>query len=136
MTPSERVLVDTTAFYALYSPTDQFHNQATAACEQLIGQDRELWTTSYALVETIALLHRRLGFSVASQFEVWRQANVEVFWVDDMAHDAAWAQLMAHEGSGLSLVGWTTVMASRQLGAPVFAFDRGFASQGLSVLPG
>ena len=58
----ERVLIDTSAFYALLAATDLFHTRASAAFERLLDGEQGLWTTSYTLVETVALLHRRLGF--------------------------------------------------------------------------
>ena len=66
----ERVLIDTSAFYALRSATDLFHNRASVAYERLLDREQELWTTSYTLVETVALLHRRLGFEVVSEFRI------------------------------------------------------------------
>ena len=39
MVPPERVLIDTSAFYALRSATDLFHNRASVAYERLL--DRE-----------------------------------------------------------------------------------------------
>ena len=60
----DRVLVDTSAFFALCSASDLFHSKASLAYERLIDREQELWTTSYTLVETIALLHRRLSFEV------------------------------------------------------------------------
>ncbi len=42
---------------------------------------------------------------------------------------------MADRGRSLSFVDWTTVVASHEVGAPVFTFDGGFANQGLPVLP-
>ena len=66
MATPERVLVDTSALYALRSEADLFHHRARAAFEYLMDEGEELWTTSYALVEIVALLHRRLGFGVVS----------------------------------------------------------------------
>ena len=54
----ESVLVDTSAFYALISATDEFHGRARAAYERLLDRDQGLWSTSYVIVETIALVHR------------------------------------------------------------------------------
>ncbi len=42
---------------------------------------------------------------------------------------------MALEGRGLSFVDWTIAVASREMGAPVFTFDSGFANEALPVLP-
>lgn len=132
----ERVLIDTSAFYALHSVSDLFHNRARIALERLIDRELELWTTSYTLVETVALLHRRLGFEVVSKFSKWRRSNLEVFWIDSQVHDEAWDRFTADQGRSLSFVDWTTVVASYQMGVPpVFTFDGGFANEGLPVVP-
>ena len=136
MASPERVLVDTSAFYALLSGTDLFHTRARDAYEQLLDTDSEIWTTSYALVETVALLHRRLGFEVVSAFAAWqREARLQVVWVDSRMHAEAWNGFVAEQGRGLSFVDWTLALASREMGASVFTFDAGFAAQGLPVAP-
>ena len=136
MATPERVLIDTSAFYAIRSATDLFHDRASAAFQGLTDADQELWTTSYTLVETIALLHRRLGFEVVSEFGEWqRRSSIQVLWIDSRIHAEAWERFMAERGQGLSFVDWTTAVASREMGAPVFTFDGGFASQGLHVVP-
>ena len=131
-----QILVDTSAFYALRSATDLFHNRARVAYERLLDREQELWTTSYTLVETVALMHRRLGFEVVSAFSEWsRRSNLQVHWIDKRMHDEAWDRFMAEQGRGLSFVDWTTAVASRKIGAPVFTFDQGFVNQGLPVVP-
>lgn len=133
----DRVLVDTSAFYALRSATDRYHRRANGAYERLIDREQELWTTSYTLVETVALLHRRLGFEVVREFSEWRrQANLQVLWIDRRMHDEAWDRFMAEKGRGLSFVDWTTAVASREMeDAPVFTFDAGFGNVGRPVVP-
>lgn len=133
---ADRVLMDTSAFYALLSATDLFHDRARATLELLFDREYELWTTSYTLVETIALLHRRLDFEVVSKFIEWRSSNLGVLWIDSRVHDSAWGLFVNAQGRGLSFVDWTTVVASREIGdAPVFTFDTGFANEGLPVVP-
>ena len=133
----DRVLIDTSAFYALRSATDRFHNRASGAYERLIDRERELWTTSYTLVETVSLLHRRLGFDVVVEFSEWRRrANLQVLWIDSRMHAEAWNRFMAEQGRGLSFVDWTTAVASLEMeDAPVFTFDAGFANVGRPVVP-
>ncbi len=131
----ERVLIDTSAFYALFSQTDLFHGRARAAYERLVDRECELCATSYTLVETTALLHRRLGFEVLERFSEWQASSLDILWIERQAHDAAWGRFMMDQGRGLSFVDWTTVVVSREIGAPVFTFDGGFANQGLPVVP-
>lgn len=135
MATPERALVDTSALYALRTATDLFHERANDAYQKLTDESLELWTTSYAFVETVALLHRRLGFDVVSEFSEWGLLNLRVLWIDNRLHDEAWDRFMAAQGQGLSFVDWTIAVASRELSAPVFTFDEGFARQGLPVLP-
>ena len=98
--------------------------------------NQELWATSYTLVETVALLHRRLGFEVVSEFSEWqRRSNIQVRWIDSRMHADAWDRFMAARGRGLSFVDWTIAVASREMGAPVFTFDGGFANEALPVVP-
>ena len=67
MACAEKIVVDTSAFYALISATDEFHNRVEASYEVLKDRDIELWTTSYALLDTVALVLRRLGFDTPSR---------------------------------------------------------------------
>ena len=131
----ERVLIDTSAFYALFSETDLFHDRARAAYERLVDREQELCATSYTLVETVALLHRRLGFETVSKFSEWHASSLDILWIEGRVHAEAWRRFIANQGQGLSFVDWTTVIASREIGAPVFTFDGGFANQGLPVVP-
>ncbi len=136
MADSDRVLIDTSALYALHSNADLFHDRANVAFQDLKDTKQELWTTSYTLVETIALLHRRLGFLTVSEFSEWRRrSDIHVYWIDRRVHDQAWNRYMAEQGRGLSLVDWTTVVLSHEMRVPVFTFDGGFANQGLAVVP-
>lgn len=136
MADSDRVLIDTSALYALHSNADLFHDRAIVAFQDLKDTKQELWTTSYTLVETIALLHRRLGFLTVSEFSEWRrQSDIQVYWIDSRVHDQAWYRYTAEQGRGLSFVDWTTVVLSHEMRVPVFTFDGGFANQGLAVVP-
>ena len=77
MATPERMLIDTSALYAIYSDSDLFHLRASDAYQRLKDTNPELWLTSYTLVETVALLHRRLGFEVVSEFSEWRESKSE-----------------------------------------------------------
>lgn len=136
MANSDRVVIDTSAFYALASGGDRFHDSARYTFERLIDHERELWTTSYALVETIALMQNRLGFAALSDFMNGIDGLVSVFWIDSALHNRAWSLLTENQGAGLSLVDWTVALVSRRLDAQTFTFDGGFANQqGLYVIP-
>ena len=136
MAEHDRVLVDTAAFYALHSENDRFHAQARVVYERLSGREHELWTTSYALVETIALMERRQGFHAVVQFVDWLEGNgLQVLWIDNHIHEETWRRYVTQSERHLGFVDCATAIASARLGAPIFTFDAGFAQSGLSVLP-
>ena len=136
MADSERVLIDTSALYALRSADDRFHDRANAAFQDLIQSEMQFWATSYTLVETVALMHRRLGFQAVAEFSEWfHRSDIRVFWIDGSVHEEAWNRYMAEQGRGLNLVDWTTAVLSYSMDARAFTFDGGFANQGLAVVP-
>ncbi len=131
---ADRILVDTSAFYALSSVADQFHERATNQYAALIDQRAALYTTSYVLVECMALIHRRLGFAKLETFVSSVQDSVTVVWLDGQHHWAAWHIMNSRQGRGLSFVDMTTVVLANALNAKVFAFDEDFAREGLEVI--
>lgn len=136
MAQHNRVLIDTSAFYALLSSDDLFHQEAKDAYQLLLNREHSLWTTSYTLVETFALVHRRLGSKVILEFVQWQQSNLETYWVSQRIHDEALKQFVDIEGGkGLSFVDCATAVVCRELDAHVFTFDRGFTQAGLPVVP-
>ena len=63
---SERVFVDTSAFYALMDRSDKNYEQAAALWKDLVEKDLYLNTSNYVIVETLAILQSRLGFEAAN----------------------------------------------------------------------
>lgn len=136
MAGTDRILIDTSALYAIRSSSDLFHDRARTTYRRFVDANVEFWTTSYALVEAVALLHRRLGFEAVEEFSRWRHdSDIQLLWVTSSMHDAAWERFMAHRGQALSFVDWTIAVASLEMGAPVFTFDGDFASEGFLVVP-
>ena len=133
MALAENVVVDTSAFYALVSETDEFHDSAMSIYEDIVDRDQSLWTTSYALVETIALVHRRLGFDKLSQTLALIESKVEIYWIGDTLHSIALQEFVSAGGRGLSLVDRTVVMLARTKSAQVFTFDSGIADTGIPI---
>ncbi|MGI8739744.1 MAG: PIN domain-containing protein [Gammaproteobacteria bacterium] len=73
---------DTSGLYALLARNDQFHTAAAAAFARLAEAQARLITTSYALVETLALLQHRIGLDATKAFQARLQPLLEVVWVD------------------------------------------------------
>ncbi|MEK7354633.1 MAG: PIN domain-containing protein [Chloroflexota bacterium] len=136
MLSPKRVIVDTSALYALTSATDAFHTQAKSSYERLLDWEWELCITSYILVETSALMHHRLGFQPLITFmETALSDVVRIVWVENTIHGEAWRRMMRRQGRDFSLVDWTTMVVAEQLKASVFTFDQGFRHEGILIFP-
>jgi predicted nucleic acid-binding protein len=132
---NDRVLLDTSALFAVVAPSDKSHSQAKPLYDALIDRKAELYITSYTLLESISIVHRRLGFAVLKKLMDALDPVITIYWVEQEIHNAAWTNLSLRDGVGPSLVDWTTIIVARRLNIPVFAFDKHLEAEGLSVIP-
>lgn len=128
-----RVFVDTSAAYALFDAGDSSHARARRAFGLLRAREALLVTTSYVLVETCALMTRRLGLAALRDFRENFAPLLEVNWVDAAVHEAALDLLFERHKSHLSLVDAASfVVMRRERIDEAFAFDRHFEQEGFS----
>ena len=135
MAVGDPVIVDTSALVALHISTDEFHDKAQAEYNRLTESGESLWITSYALVETLALMDRRLGFEAVQEFEEWRAFHVQVLWVDRRVHSESLRLYISNRGRGMNFVDCSVAVAARDMDAPIFTFDSDFTNRGLTVVP-
>jgi len=132
---SAKVFVDTSAFYALVSETDQEHATACAIRAQLKREATPLLTTNSVLMESISLLQRRHGMGAAKRFGDLVGEEVDVVWITGSQHRAAWEHWKQRGIRGLSLVDCSCVVVMHELGIrQVFGFDEQFRTAGLTLL--
>lgn len=130
------MFVDTSAFFAVADPTDQNHSRARELWVQALEGNLDLVCTNYVLVETIALMQRRLGLGAVRAFATDVVPLLEVEWVHSEHHQTALAAVLAAGRRDLSLVDCISFDAMRRLGInQVFAFDADFTQQGFECLP-
>jgi predicted nucleic acid-binding protein len=128
------VFCDTSAFLSLLDEDDMRHPAAIQIFERLAGDQASLVTHNYVLVETIALVDRRLGRASLTSFIDNLLPLVEVRWVDRSTHEHA---LAVHRAAarGSSLVDQVSFMLMREWELrEVFAFDDDFATEGFRLL--
>ncbi|HLC29842.1 MAG TPA: PIN domain-containing protein [Dehalococcoidia bacterium] len=135
MAANDVVFVDSSAWYALVSSSDSFHRSARVAYSELIDSHVRLYTTSYVLVETFALVHRRLSFEILRSLVDSLSSVAEVYWIGSRVHRDAWNRMTVKAGQGLSFVDWSTVVAAEEFHASIFAFDQGLRATGAMVIP-
>lgn len=129
------VFVDTSALYAVLDRDDV--NHAAAAAEYASLLDRAaLLTHSYVVVETSALVQRRLGMEGVRVLADDLLPACDLVFVDEALHRAATAALVAAGDRDVSLVDWTSFELMRQRGvSEAFAFDDDFSAQGFELVP-
>lgn len=126
--------MDTSAWYAVVSASDQDHTAAKSIYTKLGNEYAELVTCSYVISETMGLIQRRLGFKPLEVFALAIR-TVEIIWIDDGLHRRSEELLFARRKRGVSIVDAAcfTVMKSRRIDV-AFAFDDDFRREGFTLL--
>jgi predicted nucleic acid-binding protein len=129
------VFADTSGLFALLNAKDENHPRAKQAFADLRARKAPLVSTSFVLVETYALIGRRLGLGAVKSFRTDFAPLIDVVWVDEALHNAG-LDLLIERGKGpLSLVDAVSFVAMRQRNLTVaFAFDPHFEQEGFSAV--
>jgi predicted nucleic acid-binding protein len=130
------VFVDTSALYALFDRDDHGHSGAAAAWNELASGDHTLVTTNYVLLETVALLQRRLGLAAVHDLDDHIVPLLTTRWVAEALHHRALARLRRTDRREVSLVDCASFVLMEAEGIrEAFALDDDFAAAGFRVLP-
>jgi predicted nucleic acid-binding protein len=130
------VFIDTSALFAVLDADDQNHQRAKKVWLDLLAQDIELVCTNYILLETFALVQRRLGIDATRALQQDVVPVLHVEWVRQASHTAAATALLIAARRQLSLVDCVSFETMRRLGLQrAFTFDRHFADQGFECIP-
>jgi uncharacterized protein len=130
--------VDTSA---LFTVLDQSESQHPLASAWLSGPGRTtegpLITHNYVVLESVALVHRRLGSVAARSLLEELLPVIRVFFVGQSIHARAVSSLLlALRRRSASLVDMVSFEVMRELGIEqAFAFDRDFNELGFRTVP-
>ena len=126
-----QVFVDTSAVLALLNSDDVHHDRARRGFATLRSAEAPLVTTSFVLVETYALIARRMGLEAVRAFREELAPLIEVEWVDSQLHESGLDLLLEQQRRRVSLVDVVSFLVIRSRGIErVFAFDRHFDQEG------
>ena len=129
------LLVDTSALYALMDRDDPNHVSARAFWSTLPERETPL-THNYVVLETSALVQRRLGVPALRSLVDDVLQPVSTIFVDDELHRTAVATVLAAGQRDVSLVDRVSFEVMRRFGlANAFAYDAHFAQLGFQTLP-
>lgn len=127
--------VDTSAMYALLDDDDLNHKAADETF-RFVFQGEPLVTHNYVVLESAAVVQRRLGSGAVRDLFDRLLPLIEIVWVDEAVHRTAATSLLAAEKRQISLVDWTSFQVMRTRGIDkVFTFDGDFARQGFQPVP-
>lgn len=131
-----RVFVDTSAFCALLDRDDDNHAGARSAWTGILDTETVAVTSSYVLVETVALLQSRLGLEAVRAFEDAMVPILHVEYVTGELHKLGMAALLVASRRRLSLVDCVSFEIMRRHGIDSsFTFDSHFKEQGFRAIP-
>ena len=98
------VFIDTSAFYAILDRDDSCHAAARHTWNQLLDSRAPLLTTNYVLLETTAIVQRRIGLAAVRTFQEDIIPVLTVDWVTPSRHNAALDAVLTANRRDLSLV--------------------------------
>lgn len=131
-----KVFVDTSSLLAVLDAGDLNHSAAKSSWEELLGGEADLVAHNYILVETSALVLRRLGLEALRVFETDIVPVLRVVWVIPEVHEAAVSAHLMAARRALSLVDCVSFEVMRRAGLrSAFAFDPHFSEFGFELLP-
>ena len=128
------VFGDTSGFFALLARDDYMHIRAKLNFAHFGAHNFRILTTSYVLLETTALLLRRIGLEAVSDFQAKIVPLLEIVWVDAEWHARGLQRLFTVGRKDVSLVDCLSfeVMEARNL-QTAFAFDKHFEETGFTL---
>lgn len=126
---------DTSALFALLVRNDDMHEQAGKIFGQCMHDEVQLLSSSFILVETTALLQRRVGMDAVIDFYEKIVPLLDIVWVDGEWYEKAMTRLLALQKKEVSLVDCLSfvIMETREI-SHAFSFDHHFADYGFTLL--
>ncbi|MBV8206150.1 MAG: PIN domain-containing protein [Acidobacteria bacterium] len=127
------IFLDTSAIYAWADASDANHKASVRRLQAILSSGADLFTHNYVLVESAALIQKRLGLAAAVKFAA-DTAMFDIEWVDEDLHAAGVAELAKAKKRHLSLVDHISFLVmNRRSISTAFTFDTDFAAMGFRI---
>ena len=129
--------VDTSAFVTLLDDADERFERASRWLHDVAtDRDEPLLTHAYVVVESIAVIQRRLGAGAIRAFVDHLLPVCEILFVGRELHERATVAHLAGLRRGTSFVDRVSFETMRSEGIErAFAFDPDFSREGFSTVP-
>jgi predicted nucleic acid-binding protein len=130
------IFVDTSVFLAVLVEDDNNNKIAAETLATLAENGEQLITTSYILVESYALIQRRMGMNAIRDFQNKILPSLILVWINAEEHQRATQQFLSENRRNLSFVDCSSFdIIQRSKVEKVFTFDGHFREQGFEVIP-
>ena len=129
-----RIFADTSGLFALLVQNDHMHIRAKQNFAYFARHRSHLLTSSFVLVETVALLQRRVGLSAVHDFQSKIMSLLEIIWINGDWYTRAIQRLFALNNRNISLVDSLSfeIMGTLEIKL-AFSFDKHFVENGFEV---
>ena len=128
------VFADTSALFAVADKEEERHSRAMSIWTRLHSENEGLVTSNYIVVESSALIARRLGLEAERDFHSIIVPVLLVVCIDAAVHRRAVTARLASDQRDLSLVDCVSFEVMKDLRIDkAFAFDRHFAQPGFQT---
>ena len=131
-----RIFADTSGIYALLVSNNRMHKKAVKQFDHFSEAGAQLITSSFVLVETTALLQRRVGMESVYDFQTKVFPLFDVVWADTEWYQKAIQRLIIIGDKQVSLVDCLSfeIMEALEI-KTAFSFDTHFEDMGFSLTP-
>lgn len=131
-----KAFIDTSAFIAILDADDNNHSRAKQEWLKLISSEANLISSNYILIETIAIVKKRLGITAVMAFHENILPVIDIEWIDETVHKIGISVLFSASRRKLSLVDCISFEIMRKLAIKnAFTFDSHFKEQGFHCFP-
>lgn len=129
-----KVFADTSGLFALLVKNDDMHVRARKNFEYFAENKARLITSSFVLVETIALLQHRVSLEAVQDFYAKIYPLLEIIWVGEDLYLRAIQRLLSHEAKEISLVDCLSfeIMDAQEI-THAFTFDKHYEVQSFTL---
>jgi len=129
-----KIFADTSGLFALLVKNDYMHIRAEKNFEYFAKNKIRLITSSFVLVETIALLQRRVSLEAVQDFYTRIDPLLEIIWVGEDLYTRSIQRLILFKTEDISLVDCLSfeIMEAQEI-THAFTFDKHYEDQGFTI---
>jgi predicted nucleic acid-binding protein len=114
---------------------DVYHERATGKWVALLSEGQDCVTNNYVVLESIAIIQKRLGMEAVQELSENLLAHVHIEWVDEAQHAQVLRTVLETNRRQLSFVDCSAFETMRRLDIEtVFTFDSHFREEGFQVI--